>query len=65
MSFDDPNIVPESPIEDAPMVSITAIEDTIEDAEEEKQIFTSAFLSYRGRQVDPETFILLTGRHSA
>lgn len=63
MSFDDPNMVPESPIEDAPMVSITAIEDRIQDEgqKQESEKFTPDFMTHRGRQFDPETFILLTG----
>jgi hypothetical protein len=60
MLFEDPDIVPESPIEDAPMLSITPIEDMFQ--EKESQAYTSISSFKRGRQFDPETFLLLTGR---
>jgi hypothetical protein len=60
MSFQDPDIVPESPIEDAPMISVTPIEDTFREVEKQEQSILPR--SGRGRQFDPETFLRLTGR---
>lgn len=60
MSFDDPDIVLESPIEDAPMLSITPFEETIREGEEKERL--SLPDTGRGRQFDRETFVRLTGR---
>ncbi|QDS69317.1 hypothetical protein FKW77_003245 [Venturia effusa] len=50
----------ESPIEDAPMLSIAPIENTIH---EEGQDFIASFSSSGGRQVDHDTLLRLTGTH--
>jgi hypothetical protein len=60
MSFEDPDIVLDSPIEDAPMLSITPIVDTIQEGEEKEYRLLSS--PSRGRQFDRETFLRLTGR---
>lgn len=60
MSPKYPDEVLESPIEDSPMLSIAPIEDTIN---EEKQNLILWPSSSRGPQVDPETFLRLTGTH--
>lgn len=59
ISPEDPDEVFVSPIEDAPMLSIAPFEAVI-NQEEESLIGSSP--TTRGRQVDPESFLRLTGR---
>ncbi|RDI86837.1 hypothetical protein Vi05172_g3146 [Venturia inaequalis] len=60
MAPEYPDEVLESPIEDSPMLSIAPIEDAINEEERNLIVWPS---SSRGRQVDPDTFLRLTGTH--